>query len=151
MAHARTNATPAWRRPAVFGAFDGSTCYLGVLFPLMNSPHLVLPTALGVGLAETVGMAAGEWQSDSANGPGASLVIGTASGAGAILPALPYGFLPQDAARWTSVALLLGVVAVIACLRADARGPRRAFAESFGILGAVAAVVWLGTLIGGGA
>lgn len=142
---------PAWRKPAVFGAFDGVTCLLGVVFPLLHDPRLVLPTALGVGLAETVGMAAGEWQSDSENGPAASLVIGGASGGGAILPAIPFGFLPAGPARWVSLALLLTVTGLIALLRAERRGHRRAFTESFGILAVVALVVWLGVLLTGGA
>lgn len=143
MAHART-----WTRPAVFGAFDGVTCYLGVLFPLLADPRLVLPTALGVGLAETVGMAAGEWQSASDNGLGASLVIGAASGLGAVLPAIPYGISHGIAARVASALLVLAVTAGIATVRSAARGWRRAAAESFGILAAVALVVWAGTLIG---
>jgi VIT1/CCC1 family predicted Fe2+/Mn2+ transporter len=141
---------PKWKRPAVFGAFDGLTCLLGVLFPLLHDPHLVLHTALGVGLAETVGMAAGEWQSESDNGLGASLVIGAAAGCGAVVPALPFGFLPAGPARWVSIVLLLTVTGLIAALRAERRGQLRAWAESFGILAAVALVVWLGMLLSGG-
>lgn len=143
--------THAWARPAVFGAFDGVTCYLGVLFPLLDDPRLVLPTAFGVGLAETVGMAAGEWQSASDAGLGASLVIGAASGLGAVLPAIPYGLCHGTAARIASILLVLAVTAGIATVRSAGRGRRRAFAESFGILAAVALVVWAGTLIGGAA
>jgi VIT1/CCC1 family predicted Fe2+/Mn2+ transporter len=141
----------AWARPAVFGAFDGVTCYLGVLFPLLADPRLVLPTALGVALAETVGMAAGEWQSNSENGFGASIVVGAASGLGAVLPAVPFGFSHGPAARIASALLVLAVTAAIAMMRADKRGHRRAFTESFGILAVVALVVWVGTLIGGAA
>lgn len=139
-----------WTKPAVFGAFDGVTCLLGVVFPLLSTPHLVLPTALGVGLAETVGMAAGEWQSDSKNGLGPSLIIGAASGGGAITPAIPFGLLPAGPARWVSLGLLLAITALIALLRAEARGHKRAFTESFTILGIVALVVWLGMLLSGG-
>lgn len=141
----------AWSRPAVFGAFDGVTCYLGVLFPLLSDPRLVLPTAVGVGLAETVGMAAGEWQSASDSGIGTSLVIGAASGLGAVLPAIPYGVTTGTVARVVSMLLVLAVTGAIAWMRGEARGRRRAFAESYGILAAVALVVWAGTLIGGGA
>lgn len=137
----------AWARPAVFGAFDGITCLLGVMLPLLAHPAYILRTAVGVGLAEAVGMAAGEWQSNSENGFGASAVIGAASGAGAILPALPYGMLPPGPARAASAVLLLVVVGVIAWLRGGARGRRRAFAESYLILAAVAAVVWAGGVL----
>lgn len=140
----------SWTKPAVFGAFDGLTCLLGVVFPLLATPHLVLRTAVGVGLAETVGMAAGEWQSDSENGVLPSLIIGAASGGGAITPALPFGFLPTGPARWVSLGLLLAITGLIALLRAEKRGHRRAFTESFTILALVGLVVWLGMLLSGG-
>lgn len=142
--------TRTWTKPAVFGAFDGVTCLLGVVFPLLSDPHLVLRTAIGVGLAEMVGMAAGEWQSESENGLGTSLIIGAASGGGAITPAIPFGLLPAGPARWVSLGLLLAITALIALLRAEKRGHRRAFTESFTILAIVAAVVWLGLLLTGG-
>lgn len=145
--------TRAWQRPAIFGAFDGITCCLGVVLSLTHEPRLILPAAAGVAAAEMVGMAAGEWQSNSSNGLAASIVVGATASLGAVLPAIPYAILPAGAARWCSVAVLLAVTAAIAWLRADSRGRRRAFAESFTILAVVAAVVWLVQLLtpGGGA
>jgi VIT1/CCC1 family predicted Fe2+/Mn2+ transporter len=143
--------TRAWARPAVFGAFDGQTCLIGTVLPLLRTPHLILLTALGVGLAELVGMAAGEWQSDSDSGLGASLVVGIASALGVIAPAIPFALLPRTAALITCVAVLCLLTTGIAALRADMRGRRRAFAESYAILGAAAAVVWVGQLLAGGA
>lgn len=145
--------TRAWQRPAIFGAFDGITCCLGVILSLTHEPRLILAAAAGVAAAEMVGMAAGEWQSNSSNGLGASIVVGATAGLGAVLPAIPYAILPAGPARWCSVAVLLAVTAAIAFLRADTRGRRRALAESYAILTAVAAVVWLVQLLtpGGGA
>ena len=140
-------------RPAIFGAFDGITCCLGVILSLEHEPRLFLPAAAGVAAAEMVGMAAGEWQSASDNGFAASIVVGATAGLGAVLPAIPYAALPAAAARWCSVTVLLAVSAAIAWLRADSRGRRRAFAESYGILAVVAVVVWVVQLLtpGGGA
>ncbi len=144
--------TRAWARPAIFGAFDGITCCLGVILSLLHEPRLILTAAAGVAAAEMVGMAAGEWQSSSDNGLAASVVVGVTSGLGAVLPAIPYAILPAAVARWCSVLVLLAVTAAIAWLRSDSRGRGRAFAESYAILAAVGAVVWCVQLLtpGGG-
>lgn len=142
-----------WISPAVFGAFDGLTSSLGVLLGLAAHPHLVLPAAVGVGAAEMVGMAAGQWQSDSEGGIGASLVIGTATGAGCILPAVPFALVYPTAAATASAVLVLTVTAGIAQLRAGRRGRRRAVIESYLILAATTAVVLVVHVLtpGGGA
>lgn len=131
-----------WVRPAVFGAFDGLTSSLGVLLALASHPHLVLPAAVGVGTAEMVGMAAGQWQSDSDDGLGAAVVIGVATGAGCVLPAVPFAVLSSGPASVASAVLVLAVTAAIARLRAD-RGRVRAAVESYAILAATAVVVLL--------
>lgn len=131
-----------WVAPAVFGAFDGLTSSLGVLLALAGHPHIVLPAAVGVGSAEMVGMAAGQWQSDSKDGPGAAAVIGVATGTGCVLPAVPFAVLPSGAASLASAFLVLAVTAAIARLRAD-RGRVRAAVESYAILAATAVVVLL--------
>lgn len=145
-------AARSWVSPAVFGAFDGLTSSLGVLLALAGQPHLVLPTAVCVGASEMVGMAAGQWQSDSEHGLGAALVIGAATGTGCVLPAAPFAVLPPTPAAAISGALVFVVTAAIARLRAD-RGRLRAAVESYAILAAVAAVVLLVHLLtpGGGA
>ena len=126
--------------PAIFGAFDGLTVVLGVLFSLTGHPGLILPAAFGVGIAEGIGMAAGQWLSESDEGFGASLVIGAATFVGTILPALPYAVLPP---RWAMVASI-GVLAVlggaITVMRMGERGLRRALLETYGVV-IVAAVV----------
>lgn len=132
----------ALTRPAVFGAADGLTCFLGVVLGLAAHPSLVFPGAVGVGAAEAVGMAAGEWQSASGSGFAAAVVIGAATGLATIIPALPYAAgLPGWYARGWSAALVLLITAGIAWSRRGDRGIRRAAAESFGILAAVAVVV----------
>jgi hypothetical protein len=131
----------SWIQPAVFGTFDGITSLLGVLLGLASHPALVLTAAIGVGTAEAVGMAAGQWQSDSDDGLGAAAVIGAATGAGCIAPALPYAVLHGTAAAGSSAALILAITAAIGVARADAGRRARAVAQSYAILAAVAAVV----------
>jgi hypothetical protein len=136
-------------RPAVFGAFDGLTCFLGVVLGLAVHPAWVLPGAVGVGTAEMVGMAAGEWQSDSSNGLTASVVIGIATGLATVAPALPYGLaFPGWYARGWAAGIVIAITAFIASARRgepDRSGrPRstgRAFAESYAILAAVTVIV----------
>lgn len=135
--------TRTWTAPAVFGAFDGLTSAIGVMPALVGHPSVALPAAIGVGTAEAVGMAAGQWQSDSQHGVGAAAVIGVATGAGTILPALPFAFARGGVALAVSVVLMLTVVAVIARLRADARGTVRAATESYLILAAAVVAVLL--------
>ena len=132
----------ALTRPAVFGGFDGLTCFLGVVLGLATHPSLVFPAAVGVGVAEATGMAAGEWQSSSSGGFAAAAVIGVATGLATIVPALPYAAaFPGWYARGWSAALVLLITAVIAWSRRGERGIARASAETFGILAAVALVV----------
>lgn len=126
---------------AIFGAFDGLTVVLGVLFSLTGHAALILPTAFGVGLAEGIGMAAGQWLSESDDGFGASLVIGGATFLGTILPALPYLVLPARWAMVASVGVLAVLAGVITVMRAGERGLRRALLETYGVVIVVAVAV----------
>ncbi len=140
-----------WARPAVFGAFDGLTVALGCLLSLLGEPHLIVPTAVGVGLAEAVGMAAGEWLSNSGAGLTASAVIGAATGAAGVVPVLPYLWFAGWPAMTASVCLFAALAAGIATVRAGARGWGRALVETYGVLAAVAVVVAACGLFGHGA
>lgn len=129
-------------RPAVFGTFDGLTSVLGILLSLRGHPDWVLPSALGLAVAEGVGMAAGEWLSDSGSGLTASGVIGTATALGSLLPAVPFALLPMP---WAAVASALVLVALgvgIATVRSRDRSWGRALLETFGVL--LAALVAVG-------
>ena len=139
-------ARPATAKASIMGAFDGLTCFLGVVLGLVlhkANPALILPAAIGVGAAETVGMAASEWLSESRTGLGASAVMGVATGAGAVIPALPYAIMPGWYARGWSAGLVLVITAAIAWRRAKTgqRSLALAAAESYGILLAAAVAV----------
>jgi VIT1/CCC1 family predicted Fe2+/Mn2+ transporter len=139
-----TDAQPrSLTRPVVFGASDGLVCFLGVVLGLLAHPSLILPVAIGVGAAETVGMAAGEWLSESRNGFLPSLAIGLATGAGAVVPALPFAVMPGWYARSWSIAFVLAITAVITWKRhkTGERSLPLAAAESYGVLLAAAVVV----------
>jgi VIT1/CCC1 family predicted Fe2+/Mn2+ transporter len=131
----------ATAKASVLGLFDGAGCFLGVVLGLLGHPALIVTAAIGVGAAETVSMAGGEWLSESDCGFLPSVAIGIATGAGAVLPALPYAFMPGWYARGWSIGLLVVLAALIAWRRRGERGLRRASAETFGILAAVALIV----------
>jgi VIT1/CCC1 family predicted Fe2+/Mn2+ transporter len=140
---AKARGRPPLARPVTFGLSDGLVCYLGVVLGLLAHPALILPVAIGVGAAETVGMAAGEWLSESKNGFAASLAIGLATGAGAVIPALPFAVMPGWYARAWSIGLVLVVTGVIAWTRyrTGERSLVVAAAETYGTLAAAAVVV----------
>jgi VIT1/CCC1 family predicted Fe2+/Mn2+ transporter len=129
--------------PAVFGMADGLTCALGAILSLSGHADLVFPTAAAVAAAECVGMAAGEWLSDSQHGLGASAVIGIATGVGGLLPAVPYAVLRGPWAVAASVLVFTVCAGLIAVVRRSERGLGRALLETYGVLAAVAVAVWL--------
>jgi VIT1/CCC1 family predicted Fe2+/Mn2+ transporter len=103
---------PGLLRPAVFGLADGTMSMLGVLLYLLHHQNLIFPAALMGGISAAVSMAGGEWLSDSDNGLGASAVMGLSTGAGAILPAVPFA-LARGVLALTGtivISLLIGVV-----------------------------------------
>lgn len=133
--------------PAVFGMTDGLTCSLGVILSLTHHASLILPTAVAVSSAECVGMAAGQWLSESDDGLGESLVIGLASGVAGLAPALPYAFLAGFWAIFTSVVILVGIAAAVTVVRIRDRGLIRALVETYGVLFVVSTVVWISQLV----
>ena len=138
---ARLQASPLLR-PSIFGAYDGLTVVLGVLLSLTGHPELVFPTALGVAIAEGVGMAAGEWLSNDQSTPLAAGVMGAAVLVGGVAPAVPWLWLRGWPALALSVVVLVAIGGVIAWLRND-RGAGRALVETYGVLAVTITVVWV--------
>jgi VIT1/CCC1 family predicted Fe2+/Mn2+ transporter len=135
----------------VFGLADGMMSLLGVVLYLLGHQSLIFPAALSGGISSALSMAGGEWLSDSGNGLGASCVMGAATGAGAVLPALPYAFGSGRAALAGSLVTCVLIGVAVAVIR-----PHRrlwlALAQTFGILAAILATVLLcGLLLPGGA
>lgn len=129
-------------RPSIFGAYDGLTVVLGVLLSLTGHPELVFPTALGVAIAEGVGMTAGEWLSNDQSTPLIAGVMGGAVLIGGVAPAVPWLWLRGWPALVLSVVILVGIGAVIAWLRND-RGSALALVETYGVLAVTVVVVFL--------
>jgi hypothetical protein len=122
----------------------GVTVLLGLLVSLEAHPQALVRAAVGAGLAEWVGMSAGQYLSDQQAGIRVALANGTAALIACVAPAVPYlaggGPVPLAA----SLALVCSVAAVVSLLRPEHGW--RAFAATFGILAAAAALCWAATL-----
>lgn len=83
-------------KQAVFGGFDGCTSALGVVTGLVvagtHSGSHILAAALGLAIAATVGMGAGEYLSDVTRNLRRAAVMAVATLTGSLLPALPFAF-----------------------------------------------------------
>lgn len=120
------------RQAAVFGAADGVTIVLGLLVSLTGQPHALFHAALGAGVAELVGMTAGQWLSDEESGFWVALANGGAACAACVVPALPYLAASNIVALVTSLVLVAAVAGVISILRPE-RG-LLALVQTYGIL-----------------
>lgn len=117
---------------------------LGVLLYLLHHQNLIFPAALMGGISAAVSMAGGEWLSDSDNGLGASAVMGLATGAGAILPAIPFALARGPLALTATVCICLLIGIVVGVMRGQA-GARHSkvfeMAVTLGLLAVIFGVV----------
>jgi len=135
----------AIKQQATFGSADGLTLALGLIVSLSGQPHAVVKAALGAGIAEFVGMAAGAWLSDGSGGIWPPLANGGAAFGACLIPALPYLFLAGSVALSASLVLVVAVAAVIAWLRPE-KGVL-AVVQTYGILAAAALLCFAASLI----
>jgi VIT1/CCC1 family predicted Fe2+/Mn2+ transporter len=108
--------------PVIFGSADGLVAFLGVLAGLVvarQQAAAVWHAALGVGLAEMVGMTLGQYWSAKEDGLAAALACGLASAVACIAPAVPYSVARGGAALAASLLLTAGVAALICWLRPE--------------------------------
>jgi hypothetical protein len=129
----------ALKKQAVFGAADGVAAVIG-LVALTGQPHALVKAAIGVGLAELVGMTAGAWLSadEGETGFWHALANGAAAFACVTVPAVPFVFLRGWPAVAASLCVIVAIGAGISVLRTERGWP--AVAKTYGVL-AVAAVV----------
>ena len=128
-------------RPAIFGGFDGTASLLGVIiYLLLTHPALIFPTAASGAISAAISMGGGEFLSDSDKGFAASGVMAAATFTGAVLPAVPFAFSSGPLAIAASAVLIVCIGATVSLMRPN-RGRSLAFAETFILLVAVAAVV----------
>lgn len=131
-------------RPVIFGLADGSMSLLGVLLYLLHDQALIFPAALMGGVSAAVSMAGGEWLSDSDNGLGASVVMGLATGAGAILPAVPFTVARGAPAIGLTVGVCLVIAAIVGIMRGRSSQRHALWFEvaiTFALLGVIFGVV----------
>lgn len=103
-------------REAIFGSFDGMTSTLGVVAGLLatraTAPHIVAG-AIGIAVAATIGMGAGQYLSDDQRNVRKAVVMAGATLIGSVLPALPFVFGTSLACVLFSVGITLAASAVI--------------------------------------
>jgi VIT1/CCC1 family predicted Fe2+/Mn2+ transporter len=122
-------------KEAIFGSFDGMTSTLGVVAGLLatkSSASHVVAGAIGIAVAATIGMGAGQYLSDDQRNVRKALVMALATLVGSILPAIPFLF-------GTSHACVLASL-VITALAAAVIGHYRGYLITYGILIVVSAI-----------
>jgi hypothetical protein len=129
----------------VFGAADGVTIVLGLLVSLTGQPHALFHAALGAGLAELVGMTAGQWLSDEKAGFAPALANGGTAFLACMIPALPYLAATGWPAMAASLVLVCAAGALISILRPE-KGIL-AVVQTYGILLVAAGLCWAASVI----
>lgn len=133
------------RKPVTFGLADGLTVLLGVLVSLEGDPRALWRAAVGAGLAELVGMTAGQWLSDERAGITPALANGVAACTACILPAVPWLAGGGPLVLASSLVLVVAAGCAISVLRPE-RG-LLAFVTTFGILLLAAGLCWAASLL----
>jgi VIT1/CCC1 family predicted Fe2+/Mn2+ transporter len=122
MTPARTADRADLKRVAVFGSVDGLGLYLGIVAGLIvahQQPSAVWVAAVSAGIAELISMANAQRLSDRKSGVTAALVVGAASLAGCVTPAVPYAACRGPWALTASLLLAVVVAGVISWLRPE--------------------------------
>ena len=130
-----TSAEQGDIREAIFGSFDGMTSTLGVVAGLLAtkaSASHVVAAAIGIAVAATVGMGAGQYLSDGQRNVRKALVMALATLVGSVLPAIPFLFGTSQACVIASLAITALAAAVI--------GHYRGYLVTYGILIVVSAI-----------
>ncbi len=120
---------------AIFGSFDGMTSTLGVVAGLLatkTSATHVVAAAIGIAVAATVGMGAGQYLSDGQRNLRKALVMAFATLVGSVLPAIPFLFGTTKACILASIGITLLASAVI--------GHYRGYLVTYSILVVVSAL-----------
>ncbi len=120
---------------AIFGSFDGMTSTLGVVSGLLathaTAPK-ILAAAIGIAVAATVGMGAGQYLSDTSHSLRKAVVMAVATLIGSVLPAIPFIFGDSRACVLASIAITIVAAGVI--------GYYRGYVVTYTILIVVAAI-----------
>ena len=128
-------------REAIFGSFDGMTSTLGVVSGLLAThatASKILAAAIGIAVAATVGMGAGQYLSDGARNVRKAVVMAVATLVGSVIPAVPFFFGDSRACIAASIAATVLAAGVI--------GHYRGYLVTYSIL-VVVSVVTIGLSI----
>ena len=123
------------RREEIFGSFDGMTSTLGVIAGLLAtgaSASKILAAAIGIAVAATIGMGAGQYLSDGQRNLRLAVVMGLATLVGSVLPAIPFIFGVSNACILASITITLAAAGVI--------GHYRGYLITYSILAVVSVV-----------
>jgi hypothetical protein len=116
----RTRSGSPDRKEAIFGSFDGMTSTLGVVAGLLAAhatPAKILAAAVGIAVAATTGMGAGQYLSDGKRNMRKAVVMAVATLIGSVLPALLFIFGASLACVLSSVAITIVAAGVIGYYR----------------------------------
>lgn len=91
---------------------------LGVILYLLGDQQFIFAAAASGAISSAISMGAGEFMSDSDNGLFPSLVMGAATGIGAILPAVPFLFARGPLALTLMALICLAIGTVVGWMRA---------------------------------
>lgn len=141
--------TAADREQAIFGGGDGLSSAIGLIAALAISGAATLLTAaiaLAVGAAVSMGL--NEWLADPQSRVHRAAVMGAATLAGSIAPAVPYVALGGLGAAVACAAVTVGCGSVIAELRPGARAP--SYCKTFGVLVVACGAAVLASRLAGG-
>lgn len=108
--------SPSDAKEAIFGSFDGMTSTLGVVAGLLatkSSASHIVAGAIGIAVAATIGMGAGQYLSDGDRNLRKTIVMSVATLVGSVLPAVPFFFGASLACVLASIGITLGAAAVI--------------------------------------
>lgn len=139
-------SSPAARRAlyaaSIFGICDGMMSILGVVLALRSHPELVPWAAAVGGIGAGLSMAVGQYLAeDTDDSIPACAVLGAATLAGSVLPALPFLVVRGPAAVWATGEVCTLLAAVVALLRGH--GSLRRGLLALGLLGVVFTVTLL--------
>lgn len=125
----------ALARPAVFGIGDGCMSIVGVILYLLGDPRVIFATVLAGSISAALSMAGNDYLSDSDDGLLPSAVMGLATFAGGLAPALPFLFT-----RGRLALILMGVICLLLGVLVGVIRAQAATRHSF-------RVVFAGTLV----
>ena len=120
---------------AVFGLFDGATSALGLVISLAiaSNVHTLTIAVVALSIAAGIGMAFGEWLSDSKSSISLAVIMGIATFVGTILPAIPFFVLGSTTLAFVLCGLTtLCIGSIIAELRPGDR--KSSYLKTFSVL-----------------